>query len=232
MSQQTHQILIVEDEPGIAELLRFTLDGAGFTSALAGSADAARKSIASELPQVVLLDWMLPDAAGLSLLEAWRADSRTASLPVIMLTAKGTDEDKVRGLNAGADEYVTKPFSPRELIARIHAVLRRRTSGSGVILNTHGPIAIDAERNLVMIEGQVINLDQAEFKLLRFLMTHPERIFSRAQLLDKVWGDHVFIEERTVDVHVMRLRKAMGDAASYVKTVRSIGYVLAAVPPQ
>lgn len=230
MEKNSYQILIVEDEPGIAELLRFTLGDAGFSSTIAVNAAEARKAIARHLPEAVLLDWMLPDVAGLTLLREWRSDGRTAALPVIMLTAKSMDEDKVRGLNAGADDYVTKPFSPRELVARIHAVLRRNAPEPVRSTQTHGMIAIDSERHLVTVSNQAVKLDQAEFRLLRFLMMNPERVFSRSQLLDKVWGDDSYIEERTVDVHIMRLRKALGAAADYIKTVRSVGYMLDALP--
>lgn len=229
MKYQTH-ILVVEDEPSIAELLRFTLNNAGFVCKIAYSANEARQAITCMLPQVVLLDWMLPDTSGLALLQEWRGQPRSATLPVIMLTAKGMDEDKVRGLNAGADDYVTKPFSPKELIARIQALLRRKVPELGQSLLTHGLIRLDSDRYQVTVDNREIELDQAEFKLLRFLIAHPDRIFSRTQLLDKVWGDHAFIEERTIDVHIMRLRKALGLAADYVKTVRGVGYKLNAEP--
>jgi two-component system phosphate regulon response regulator PhoB len=220
-------ILIVEDEHGIAELLRFTLNDAGFVPAIVYNAEDARRSVARILPQAILLDWMLPDAPGLSLVREWRNAPRTADLPVIMLTAKGTEEDKVKGLNAGADDYITKPFSPRELIARIQALLRRKVPELGQGAQTIGVVMLDGERNQVSVSGRHVELDQAEFKLLRFLMAHPARPFSRAQLLDKVWGDHAFIEERTIDVHIMRLRKSLGAAADYVKTVRGVGYMFA-----
>lgn len=223
MPKEAPHILIVEDEPGIAELLYFTLINAGFSTEIAGTAAAARHAVATCLPQLVLLDWMLPDTSGLNLLQEWRADARMAKLVVIMLTAKGMDEDKVRGLNAGADDYVTKPFSPRELIARIHALLR---AGIALTTQTHGMISIDTERHVATVGGVALALDQAEFKLLRFLMAHPERIFSRAQLLAQVWGDQAVMEERTVDVHIMRLRKSLGAAADYIKTVRNAGYML------
>jgi len=220
-------ILIVEDEHGIAELLRFALNDAGFAPEIVYNAQYARESVARILPQAILLDWMLPDAPGLSLLREWRNAPRTADLPVIMLTAKGTEEDKVKGLNAGADDYITKPFSPKELIARIQALLRRKVPELRQGAQTIGIVMLDGERNRVSVSGQHVELDQAEFKLLRFLMAHPARPFSRAQLLDKVWGDHAFIEERTIDVHIMRLRKSLGSAADYVKTVRGVGYMFA-----
>lgn len=226
MSKKQLHILLVEDEPGIAELLRFTLDSAGFVTRIASDAAQARALIAAALPQLVLLDWMLPDTPGLQLLGEWRRQERTALLPVIMLTAKGMEEDKVKGLNEGADDYVTKPFSPRELVARVQALLRRKAPEVGLQRLSYGVLGIDAEGYRVTVAQQEVTLDQAEFKLLRYLVAHPERVFSRAQLLDKVWGDHTFIEERTVDVHIMRLRKALGMAAAYVKTVRGLGYKL------
>lgn len=226
MSKNQVHILLVEDEPSIAELLRFTLHDAGFLISIASDATQARKLVAASLPHAVLLDWMLPDTSGLALLSEWRKDARTAALPVIMLTAKGMEEDKVKGLNEGADDYVTKPFSPKELVARVQALLRRKMPEVGQQTLTYGVVGIDSDGHRVMINQQEVELDQAEFKLLRYLVAHPERIFSRAQLLDKVWGDHTFIEERTVDVHIMRLRKSLGVAADYVKTVRGIGYKL------
>lgn len=226
MSKDQLHILLVEDEPSIAELLRFTMQGAGFSTSIAIDAAEARKLIATALPQLVLLDWMLPDTSGLALLGEWRRDARTSALPVIMLTAKGMEEDKVKGLNEGADDYVTKPFSPKELVARVQALLRRKAPEVGQQSLNYGLVGIDTERHRVTVDKEEVELDQAEFKLLRYLVAHPERIFSRAQLLDKVWGDHTFIEERTVDVHIMRLRKSLGAAADYVKTVRGMGYKL------
>jgi two-component system phosphate regulon response regulator PhoB len=226
MSKDPLHILLVEDEPSIAELLRFTLHGVGFATSIASDAAQARKLIAAALPHLVLLDWMLPDTSGLALLGEWRREARTAALPVIMLTAKGMEEDKVKGLNEGADDYVTKPFSPKELVARVQALLRRKAPEVGHSSLSYGMLGIDTERHRVTVAGQQIELDQAEFKLLRYLVAHPERIFSRAQLLDKVWGDHTFIEERTVDVHIMRLRKSLGAAADYIRTVRGMGYKL------
>ena len=222
----SNTILVVEDEPGIAELLRYTLIAEGFTVDIASNAAQARQFAAQALPRLVLLDWMLPDQSGIGLLNDWRNEPGTATLPVIMLTAKGLDEDKVKGLNAGADDYVTKPFSPRELVARINAVLRRHVQQDAVQPQTVGAITLDDERHMVLVQGSPIELGPADFKLLRFMIQHPERVFSRAQLLDKVWGDHAFFEERTVDVHIMRLRKSLGGAGNAIKTVRSVGYML------
>lgn len=226
MADEQLRVLVVEDEDGIAELLRFTLGTAGFAVTTASSVGEARQHVREILPQIVLLDWMLPDAAGITLLSEWRKDARTATLPVIMLTAKGLEEDKVTGLNEGADDYVTKPFSPKELVARVQALLRRKLPEVGHKKLTYGVLALDVDQYKVSVGQDDVALDQAEFKLLRYLMAHPERVYSRAQLLDKVWGDHTFIEERTVDVHVMRLRKSLGVAADYLKTVRGMGYKL------
>jgi two-component system phosphate regulon response regulator PhoB len=228
MSKDQTTILVVEDEPSISELLQFILQDAGFSVVLASDAKQAMERIVEALPDAVLLDWMLPDLPGLTLLNQLRSDTRTATLPIIMLTARGMEEDKVKGLNCGADDYVTKPFSPKELIARIQALLRRKAPELGKKMLVHGAIRIDTERFEVTVGAVPVTLDQSEFKLLRFLAAHPERIFSRAQLLDKVWGDHAFIEERTVDVHIMRLRKSLGTAADSIKTVRGIGYKLSA----
>ncbi|MFT5589075.1 MAG: two-component system phosphate regulon response regulator PhoB [Bradyrhizobium sp.] len=230
MDNSRYQILLVEDEPGIAELLQFTLADAGFSSHNVATVQDARAAIAVQLPELVLLDWMLPDGSGLELLKEWRKTALTSTLPVIMLTANGMDEDKIRGLNAGADDYVTKPFSPRELIARIHSLLRSNRPDAAGLVSVCGLIAIDSGRHLVTVADTAVKLDQSEFRLLKFLVVHPERVFSRAQLLDKVWGDEAFLEERTVDVHIMRLRKSLGVAASYIKTVRSVGYMLDASP--
>ncbi|GAA4016390.1 winged helix-turn-helix domain-containing protein [Actimicrobium antarcticum] len=226
MPKPSYQVLIVEDEPGIAELVQFTLSDAGFSSRSAMTVQSAQLAVADELPEVVLLDWMLPDGSGLTLLKEWRKTERLAVLPVIMLTANGMDEDKVRGLNAGADDFITKPFSPRELVARIHALLRRNKSDAARSADCCGLITIDVKRHQVAVADQPIKLDQAEFRLLQFLVAHPERVFSRSQLLDKVWGDEAYLDERTVDVHIMRLRKSLGPAANYIKTVRSVGYML------
>jgi len=224
--KRSSAILVVEDESGIAELLRFTLTSAGFSVEIAASAQAARDWVRNALPRVVLLDWMLPDTSGIVLLNEWRDSPPTATLPVIMLTAKGLDEDKVRGLNAGADDYITKPFSPRELVSRVNAVLRRYVPSEPSTQQSIGAIVLDDDRHVVLVLGAPVELGPAEYKLLRFLMSNSERVFSRAQLLDKVWGDHTFFEERTVDVHIMRLRKALGECGNCIKTIRSVGYMM------
>ncbi|GGC05221.1 DNA-binding response regulator [Oxalicibacterium flavum] len=219
-------ILIVEDEAPIVELVTFTLKGAGWNVVAAQTAGEAWDFLQQRLPQLILLDWMLPDQSGLRLLSRIRGDRQFNELPIIMLTAKSMEEDKIAGLDNGADDYVTKPFSPRELTARINALLRRKTPEHSQTLMTAGAVTLDPISCTVSLHNEKIDIGHAEFKLLKFFLAHPERVFSRNQLLDKVWGDHVVIEERTVDVHVLRLRKALKEAESLIKTVRSVGYML------
>lgn len=226
MSLDKTTILIVEDEPAIVELVSFTLRSAGWdTHAVNNTADAWAY-ISRRMPHLVLLDWMLPDQSGIRLLSRIRADRQFNPLPVIMLTAKSMEEDKIAGLDHGADDYITKPFSPRELIARIKTVLRRKAPEHGQGILSAGPIVLDPVSCSVMLNEQKVDIGHAEFKLLKFFMAHPDRVFSRSQLLDKVWGDHVVIEERTVDVHVLRLRKVLKTSETLIKTVRSVGYML------
>ncbi len=226
MSSDKATILIVEDEPAIVELVSFTLRSAGWeTFAVSNTADAWA-FITRRMPQLVLLDWMLPDQSGLRLLSRIRGDRQFSSLPIIMLTAKSMEEDKIAGLEHGADDYVTKPFSPRELAARIKTVMRRKAPEHGQGVLTAGDIQLDPISCTVMLQNDRIDIGHAEYKLLKFFLAHPERVFSRSQLLDKVWGDHVVIEERTVDVHVLRLRKVLKHSESLIKTVRSVGYML------
>jgi two-component system phosphate regulon response regulator PhoB len=226
MAADKPTILIVEDEPSIVELVSFTLKGAGWHTSAVHTAADAWDFIHQRIPQMVLLDWMLPDQSGLRLLSRIRSDRQFSELPVIMLTAKGMEEDKIAGLDNGADDYVTKPFSPRELTARINALLRRKAPEHSQTLMAVGAVTLDPVSCSVSIGGQKIDIGHAEFKLLKFFLSHPDRVFSRSQLLDKVWGDHVVIEERTVDVHVLRLRKALKEAEHLIKTVRSVGYML------
>lgn len=221
-------ILVVEDEPAIQELVSYTCTSHGFAVRRADSVGAAQEAIRDELPDLVILDWMLPDRGGIELLRDLRNEDRTRAVPVIMLTAKSAESDRVAGLDAGADDYVVKPFSPRELVSRVRAVFRRRApQHSGESLQ-YGPLTIDPARHEIAVDGKPVKMGLAEFKLLKFMVGHPDRVFSRAQLLDNVWGDHVFIEERTVDVHVLRLRKAlMAEQAQHlVQTVRGLGYRL------
>jgi len=218
------RVLIVEDEPAIAELLSVNLRHNGFAPIWAEDGTAAQRELDAQLPDLILLDWMLPGMSGLQLARKWRADARTKAIPILMLTARGDEPDKVAGLDAGADDYITKPFSTQELLARIRAVLRRRAPEHGGESVTVGSLQLDPATHRVSHAGQPVKLGPTEFKLLHHLMRHAERVHSRAQLLDKVWGDHVYIEERTVDVHVKRLREALGEAAVMVETVRGAGY--------
>ena len=221
-------ILVVEDEPAIQELVAYACQTNGFEVRRTDSVRSAREAVSGELPDLVLLDWMLPDRPGIELLRELRGQERTKALPVIMLTAKGNEADKVTGLDAGADDYVVKPFSPRELVSRIRAVFRRRAPQLAGDVMEYGPLRLDAARREVLSNGNHVKMGLTEFKLLTFFMAHPDRIFSRAQLLDGVWGDHVFIEERTIDVHMLRLRKALAphDLQFMVQTVRGLGYRL------
>ena len=224
------RILVVEDEAAIAELVAINLRHAGYEVTVVGDADRARESVDRALPDLVLLDWMLPGQSGLALARAWRGQVRTKPLPIIMLTARAEEADKLAGLDGGADDYLTKPFSPKELLARIRAVLRRKAPQAlDEAVDVAGLTLDPATRRVTrVIDGVLreVTVGPTEFRLLHFLMTHPERVHSRAQLLDQVWGDHVFIEERTVDVHVKRLRKALTpvQGAQLVETVRGAGY--------
>jgi two-component system phosphate regulon response regulator PhoB len=223
-------ILVVEDEPAIQELLRVNLEDAGFAVRTVPDAESAMAQIKHALPDLLLLDWMLPGQSGLALARGLRGEARTRELPIIMVTARGEEADRVAGLEAWVDDYVTKPFSPRELKARIKAVLRRRAPEAAQEALTVGPLRLDPATHRVTANDVQVQLGPTEFRLLKFLMARPERVHSRAQLLDQVWGDHVYIEERTVDVHIRRLRLALGpaDCARMIETVRGGGYRLAA----
>jgi len=222
-------ILVVEDEPAIRELLKINLVDAGYEVREAADAEAASALLKEALPDLVLLDWMLPGQSGLAFAKQLRADPRTKELPVIMVTARTDEADRVAGLEAWVDDYVTKPFSPRELKARIKSVLRRRAPEAAQETLSVGGLALDPLTHRVTANGQPIAIGPTEFRLLRFLLARPERVHSRAQLLDQVWGDHVYIEERTVDVHVRRLRLALEPYGldNLVETVRGSGYRLA-----
>ena len=226
-------ILLVEDEPAIQELIAANLQHAGHHVIRASDAEHALGIVRHALPDLLLIDWMLPGMSGLSLARQLRREERTRAIPIIMLTARGAEADKIAGFEAGADDYVTKPFSPRELLARIRAVLRRRSPQLTEDAVEMAGLRLDPATHRVSGDGQPLALGPSEFKLLHFLMTHPERVHSRAQLLDHVWGDHVFVEERTVDVHVRRLRKAL-EATGHdrlIETVRGSGYRLATAAP-
>ena len=223
-------ILIVEDEPAIAELMAVNLRHNGFRTTWAMDSVTAQKELDAVLPDVILLDWMLPGESGLSMAKRWRAHVRTKAVPIIMVTARGDEPDCVAGLDGGADDYITKPFSIKELLARVRAVLRRRAPEQALGTMEIAGLTLDTSTYRVAYKDQKLKVGPTEFRLLQYLMSHSERVHSRSQLLDKVWGDHVFIEERTVDVHVKRLREALGDAGVMVETVRGAGYRVTAQP--
>ena len=222
------RILVVEDEPAIAELIAVNLRHGGFEPVVAHDSVTAQRELDAVLPDAILLDWMLPGQSGISLARLWRKQVRTKSIPILMLTARSDELEKVAGLDAGADDYITKPFSTQEMLARIRAVLRRRAPESVNDSVTIGALVLDAATYRITFQAQELKLGPTEFKLLHYLMKHAERVHSRSTLLDKVWGDHVFIEERTVDVHVKRLREALGAAGAMIETVRGAGYRLTA----
>ena len=223
-------ILVVEDEPTIQSLIEVNLRRAGHVVQLASDAESARRMVQDALPDLVLLDWMLPGMSGVDFARQLRGDARTRNLPIIMLTARAEGRDKVDGLEVGADDYVTKPFSPRELMARIKAVLRRHAPQATDDAVELGGLRLDPATHRVTAGGMEIGLGPTEFRLLHYLMTHPERVHGRSQLLDQVWGDHVFVEERTVDVHIRRLRAALEPSGhdGLVQTVRGSGYRISA----
>ena len=223
-------VLIVEDEAPIAELIAVNLRHNGMQPVCAMDSETAQRELDAVLPDVILLDWMLPGESGLSLARKWRKDARTKAVPILMLTARGDEADRVAGLDAGADDYIVKPFSTKEMLARIRAVLRRRAPEHAGGSISVGALLLDAATHRVSYDGQQIKIGPTEFKLLHYLMQNAERVHSRGQLLDKVWGDHVFIEERTVDVHVKRLREALGAGGALVETVRGTGYRLTSQP--
>jgi two-component system, OmpR family, phosphate regulon response regulator PhoB len=219
------QVLIVEDERPIREMIAFGLRRSGFEVREAADVSAARASIADQRPDLVLVDWMLPDMSGLELTRALKRDKETQDVPIIMLTARAEEQDKIMGLDGGADDYVTKPFSARELLARINAVLRRSGTPGEERIEAEG-LVLDAAGHRVTVGDRTVQLGPTEYRLLSFFMTHAERVYSRAQLLDRVWGGNVYVEERTVDVHIRRLRKALEafDYDRFIQTVRGSGY--------
>ena len=219
-------ILVVDDQPAIREMIGFALSRAGFDVDEAADSQEAITQITNNPPSLVLLDWMLPDISGVDLARRLKKDDLTSNLPIIMLTARSEEHDKIRGLEIGADDYVTKPFSPRELVARINAVLRRvEPQAEGEVLAA-GSLQLDPTSHRVNVDGQAVDLGPTEFRLLHFFMTNPERVYSRSQLLDRVWGQNIYIEERTVDVHIRRLRKVLAEynCDKMVQTVRGAGY--------
>lgn len=225
-------ILVVEDEKPIREMICFGLRRGGYEVSEAEDVGAARSCVANHRPDIIVLDWMLPDMSGLEFTRLLKRDKDTKELPVIMLTARADEHDKVAGLDSGADDYITKPFSPRELMARISAVLRRAAPSSAEdVIDVHG-LRLDSSSHRVTVNDQTVSLGPTEYRLLEFFMTHPERVYSRSQLLDRVWGGNVYVEERTVDVHIRRLRKALETFSvdHLVQTVRGAGYRFSAKP--
>jgi len=222
----SRRILIVEDEKPIRDMIAFGLRRAGFEIAEAEDCASARSRIADSRPDLMLVDWMLPDMSGLELTRQVKRDRELREIPIIMLTARAEEQDKVAGLEGGADDYLTKPFSPRELLARIQAVLRRAAPGGGEDVVRAERLELDQGSHRVTVDGRPVSLGPTEYRLLQFFVTHPERVYSRGQLLDRVWGGDVYVEERTVDVHIRRLRKALEDSGcdAYVQTVRGSGY--------
>lgn len=219
------RILLVEDEPSICEMVSFALGQDGYVIDEARDGNSAATRIANHIPNLVLLDWMLPDTSGLELLRKWRRMDVMQGIPVIMLTARGEERDRIAGLDSGADDYITKPFSVKELSARIRAVLRR---GTGAVENeiSVGPVLLDLDARRAYVDNQPVNVGSTEFRLLEFFMTHPDRAYTRGQLLDYVWGRNIYVEERTVDVHIVRLRKLLKPLGceKMIQTVRGYGY--------
>lgn len=219
-------ILIVEDEKPIRDMIAFSLRRNGFEVSEAADAASARSGIMNNRPDLLLVDWMLPDTSGLELTRQLKRDKESQDLPVIMLTARADEQDKVAGLEGGADDYITKPFSPRELLARINAVLRRTIPGGDQEIIDQGGLVLDIASERVLVGDRTVALGPTEFRLLSFFMTHTERVYTRTQLLDRVWGGDVYVEERTVDVHIRRLRKALEEFSydRFIQTVRGSGY--------
>lgn len=219
-------VLIVDDEPAIREMVRFSLNKAGMEVTGAGDSRAALNSLSQEKPDIILMDWMMPGVSGIELTRRLRREPVTADIPVIMLTAKVTENDKVAGLEAGCDDYIIKPFSPRELIARINAVLRRASPGDDEGKIEAGKLLLDTLSRKVTVGDSAVHLGPTEYRLLEFFVINQGRAYSRGQILDHVWGTNVYLEERTVDVHIRRLRKALhaSGVSDYVQTVRGHGY--------
>ena len=222
----TPRILIIEDEAPIREMVRFSLQRNGFEPLEAADGREAQIQVVEQQPDLILLDWMLPDISGIDLARRFKREESTKEIPIIMLTARAEEDDKVKGFDVGVDDYVTKPFSPRELTARIKAVLRRSSPAHGQASLDADGLSLDLDGHRVSANGQRVEMGPTEFRLLQFFMSHPDRVYSRAQLLDQVWGSNVYVEERTVDVHIRRLRKALASHGHdrYIQTVRGAGY--------
>ena len=222
----SHRILVVEDESGIRQLIRDALDGHDYQMAMCNNAMTARAELAKQIPDLAIIDWMMPQVSGIELIKSLRSNENTAALPIIMLTARSTEDDTIEGLDAGADDYITKPFSPRELLSRVHAALRRSTRHQNPTVLQHGDVVVNLDSLRVTVKDETVSLGQTEFKLLQFMLSNPDKVFSREQLLDNVWGINSYVEERTVDVHILRLRKALRACGitSLIETVRGAGY--------
>lgn len=224
-SMASHNVLIVEDDVDIREMLKFSLEKEGFHTTEAEDAEQALRLLDQPGIDVALIDWMLPGMSGVEFVRRLRLDDHTKELPLIMLTARGEERDKLRGFDVGADDYMIKPFSPKELVARIRAVMRRVTSKVDALLVV-GDLQLDTQAHRLVLDGDPIHVGPTEYRLLEFLMRHPERVYSREQLLDRVWGRNVYVEDRTVDVHVLRLRKLLAKQGydKHIQTVRGAGY--------
>lgn len=230
MTENSATILIVDDEDPIREMLRMALESKGFACLEAADAVQAHSAIVDEKPDLALIDWMMPGTSGIELIRRLKRDQATSNLPIVLLTARTEEDNKVHGLDVGADDYVTKPFSPRELIARINALLRRTDYGQKDEALSFGELTLDPVSHRVFVGGEQLEIGPTEFRLLHFFMVHPERVYNRSQLLDQVWGGNVYIEERTIDVHIRRLRKVLQvtangvDCSEFIQTVRGSGY--------
>ncbi len=222
------QILVVEDEAGIRQLINDALSGQAYDIVMCNNAMTARTQLSKQTPDLAIVDWMMPQVSGIEFIKSLRAKTETASLPIIMLTAKSTEDDTIEGLDAGADDYITKPFSLRELRSRVHAAIRRSTSYKSTDILSHGDLQLDQNSLRVTVKNETISLGQTEFKILQLLLNHSNRVYSREQLLDEVWGFNHEVEERTVDVHILRLRKALRACGMHdvIETVRGAGYRL------
>lgn len=224
------QILVVEDESGIRELIRDALEGHDYNIVMCNNAMTAKKQLTRETPELAIIDWMMPQVSGIDLIKTLRSKTDTANLPIIMLTARSTEDDTIEGLDAGADDYITKPFSPRELLSRVQAALRRSSGYQRLNVLSHGDLQLHTDSLRLTIKDENVSLGQTEFKILQFMLANPNQVFSREQLINNVWGVNSFVEERTVDVHILRLRKALRahGVGNIIETVRGAGYRLAA----
>lgn len=220
------RILVVEDESGIRQLIKDALDGHEYDMVMCNNALTAKNELSKQTPDLAIIDWMMPQISGIELIKSLRSNDTTVNLPIIMLTARSTEDDTIEGLDAGADDYISKPFSPRELLSRVQAALRRSTTNQHLEVLRHGDVSVHVDSLRVTVKDETVPLAQTEFKMLQFMLSNPNRVFSREQLIDNVWGINSFVEERTVDVHILRLRKALRahGVTGLVETVRGAGY--------